>query len=111
VSYDWLRKKKIQSDGEFDDERTEHRVAAGAEATPKGDAAPDTAMRNAEARAAHPGANLQGSLLSTGKSSSCARLKGWLMRKSPQWSLLAGHRDVALCFTPQETSGTTQRRL
>lgn len=48
VSYDWLRKKKIQGDGEFDDERTEHRVAAGAETTPKGDFAPDTAMRNAE---------------------------------------------------------------
>ncbi|MEZ5386978.1 MAG: sigma-70 family RNA polymerase sigma factor [Prosthecobacter sp.] len=48
VTYDWLRKKKIQGDGEFDDERTEHRVAVGAEATPKGDAAPDTALRNAE---------------------------------------------------------------
>ncbi|MCB1276818.1 MAG: sigma-70 family RNA polymerase sigma factor [Prosthecobacter sp.] len=48
VSYDWLRKKKIQGDGEFDDERTEHRVAAGAEATPKGDVAPDTALRNSE---------------------------------------------------------------
>jgi RNA polymerase sigma-70 factor (ECF subfamily) len=48
VSYDWLRKKKIQADGEFDDERTEHRVAAGAEAAPKGDASPDTALRNAE---------------------------------------------------------------
>ncbi len=48
VTYDWLRKKKIQGDGEFDDERTEHRAAAGAETTPKGDAAPDAAMRNAE---------------------------------------------------------------
>ncbi len=48
VSYDWLRKKKTQGDGEFDDERTEHRIAVGAEATPKGDPAPDTAMRNAE---------------------------------------------------------------
>ncbi len=48
VSYDWLRKKKIQGDGEFDDERTEHRIAAGAEASPKGDFAPDIALRNAE---------------------------------------------------------------
>ena len=48
VTYDWLRKKRIQGDGEFDDERTEHRAAAGAETTPKGDAAPDTALRNAE---------------------------------------------------------------
>ncbi len=48
VTYDWLRKKKIQGDGEFDDERTEHRAAAGAETTPKGDTAPDAALRNAE---------------------------------------------------------------
>lgn len=48
VTYDWLRKKKIQGDGEFDDERTEHRAAAGAETTPKGDPAPDMALRNAE---------------------------------------------------------------
>ncbi|GEP45514.1 sigma-70 family RNA polymerase sigma factor [Brevifollis gellanilyticus] len=48
VVYDWLRKKKIQGDGEFDDSRTEHRIAAGAEAVPHGDQAPDTAMKNAE---------------------------------------------------------------
>jgi len=48
VTYDWLRKKRIQGDGEFDDERTEHRAAAGAETTPKGDPAPDMALRNAE---------------------------------------------------------------
>ena len=48
VVYDWLRKKKIQGDGEFDDSRTEHRVAAGAEAVPRGDQAPDTALKNAE---------------------------------------------------------------
>lgn len=48
VTYDWLRKKKIQGDSEFDDERTEHRAAAGAETTPKGDPAPDMALRNAE---------------------------------------------------------------
>ena len=34
VVYDWLRKKKIQGDSEFDDSRREHRVAAGAEAVP-----------------------------------------------------------------------------
>lgn len=48
VTYDWLRKKKMQGDGEFDDSRTEHRVAAGAEAVPRGDAAPDVALGNAE---------------------------------------------------------------
>lgn len=48
VVYDWLRKKKIQGDGEFDDSRTEHRVAAGAEAVPHGDLAPDAALKNAE---------------------------------------------------------------
>lgn len=48
VTYDWLRKKRIQGDGEFDDERTEHRVAAGAETAPQGAAAPDEALRNAE---------------------------------------------------------------
>ncbi len=48
VSYDWLRKKKIQGDGEFDDEHTAHRAAVGAETTPKSSAAPDVALRNAE---------------------------------------------------------------
>lgn len=48
VTYDWLRKKKIRSDGEFDDSRTEHQVAAGALAVPRGDAAPDAALRNSE---------------------------------------------------------------
>jgi RNA polymerase sigma-70 factor (ECF subfamily) len=48
VTYDWLRKKRIQGDGEFDDERTEHRVAAGAETAPHGEAAPDEALRHAE---------------------------------------------------------------
>lgn len=48
VTYDWLRKKKIQGDGEFDDSRTEHRIAAGAEAVPHGDTAPDEALGNAE---------------------------------------------------------------
>jgi len=48
VTYDWLRKKKIQGDGEFDDSRTEHRIAAGAEAVARGEPAPDMAMRNSE---------------------------------------------------------------
>lgn len=48
VTYDWLRKKKIQGDGEFDDSRTEHKVAAGAETVPHSDASPDAVMSNAE---------------------------------------------------------------
>lgn len=48
VAYDYLRKKKIQGDGEFDDSRTEHKAAAGAETVPHGDAAPDTVLKNAE---------------------------------------------------------------
>lgn len=48
VTYDWLRKKKIQGDGEFDDSRTEHKAAAGAETVPHGDAPPDTVLKNAE---------------------------------------------------------------
>jgi RNA polymerase sigma-70 factor, ECF subfamily len=46
-SYDWLRKRRIQGDGDFDDEI--HRdVAAGAEAVPKGDVRPDHALKNKE---------------------------------------------------------------
>jgi RNA polymerase sigma-70 factor (ECF subfamily) len=46
-SYDFLRKRRIQGDGEFDDEI--HRdVAAGAEAVPKGSARPDHALKNKE---------------------------------------------------------------
>lgn len=46
-SYDWLRKRKIVSDGEFDDDL--HRdVAAGADAVPKGSVRPDQAARNKE---------------------------------------------------------------
>jgi RNA polymerase sigma-70 factor (ECF subfamily) len=48
VTYDWLRKKRVQGDGEFDDSRTEHRIAAGAEAVPHGDTAPDAALNQAE---------------------------------------------------------------
>ena len=47
AAYDWLRKKRIQSDGEFDDE-IQRNIAAGAEAVPRGDLQPDEAMRNAE---------------------------------------------------------------
>src|SRR5580704_14220384 len=36
-SYDWLRKKHIQSDGEFD-ETKQNQVAAGAETLPRGEA-------------------------------------------------------------------------
>lgn len=46
-SYDWLRKRRIVSDGEFDDE-LQRTVAAGAEAVPKGSARPDHALRNKE---------------------------------------------------------------
>lgn len=49
VAYDWLRKKKIRADGnEFDDSRADHGVAAGAETAPKGAAAPDTILKQAE---------------------------------------------------------------
>lgn len=46
-AYDWLRKKRIQGDGEFNDEIGKP-IAAGAEAVPKGDRAPDEAMKNRE---------------------------------------------------------------
>ena len=48
VTYDYLRKKKIQGDGEFDDSRTEHQAAAGAETVPHAEAAPDVALNRAE---------------------------------------------------------------
>ena len=48
VVYDWLRKKKVQGDNEFDDARTDHAVAAGAEAVPRGVPAPDKALGQAE---------------------------------------------------------------
>ena len=48
VCYDWMRKKKFESDGEFDDSEKEHRVAAGAEAVPRGAPRPDQARKNAE---------------------------------------------------------------
>lgn len=51
VCYDWLRKKKIQGDGEFDDSRTEHAVAAGAETVPQGARQPDQVIGGAELKA------------------------------------------------------------
>ncbi len=48
VTYDWLRKKKIQSEGEFDDAQGGHRIAAGAQAVPRSEPAPDQAMKQAE---------------------------------------------------------------
>ncbi len=47
ASYDWLRKKRIQGDGEFNDE-IGRPVAAGAEAVPKGDFQPDEVLKNRE---------------------------------------------------------------
>jgi RNA polymerase sigma-70 factor (ECF subfamily) len=46
-TYDWLRKRKIESAGEFDDER-QSGVAAGAEAVPKPDRGPDEILKNRE---------------------------------------------------------------
>jgi RNA polymerase sigma-70 factor (ECF subfamily) len=46
-SYDWLRKKRIQSDGEYNDELGKP-IAAGAEAVPKGDRRPDEVLKNRE---------------------------------------------------------------
>ena len=49
VVYDWLRKKKIRAEGnEFDDSRTDHTIAAGAETAPRSAPAPDTALKQAE---------------------------------------------------------------
>lgn len=46
--YDWLRKKKIQSAGEFDDNRVDHQPDPTAEAVPHAFARPDKALANAE---------------------------------------------------------------
>lgn len=48
VSYDWLRKKKIAAEGEFDDTHGNQAIAAGAETAPQGDPAPDEAIAHAE---------------------------------------------------------------
>jgi RNA polymerase sigma-70 factor (ECF subfamily) len=46
-AYDWLRKKRIQGEGEFNDEIGKP-IAAGAEAVPKGDRSPDEVLKNRE---------------------------------------------------------------
>jgi RNA polymerase sigma-70 factor (ECF subfamily) len=47
-AYDWLRKRKVQSAGEFDDNRVDHQPDPTAEAVPHGYVRPDKAMANAE---------------------------------------------------------------
>lgn len=47
AGYDWLRKKRIQGEGEFNDE-VSRPIAAGAEAVPKGDRRPDEVLKNRE---------------------------------------------------------------
>lgn len=46
-SYDFLRKKKMVSDGEFQDEKR-NSIAAGAQAVPQNQLQPDQALKNAE---------------------------------------------------------------
>jgi RNA polymerase sigma-70 factor, ECF subfamily len=48
VTYDWLRKKKIQPGMEFDDSLATPDVAAGATTVPHADASPDTNLANRE---------------------------------------------------------------
>lgn len=51
VVYDWMRKKKLKSAGEFDDQlMKESQIAVGARTTPSQDARPDEALRNDELR-------------------------------------------------------------
>lgn len=51
VVYDWMRKRKLESAGEFDDQlMKESQIAAGARTTPTQDARPDEALRNDELR-------------------------------------------------------------
>jgi RNA polymerase sigma-70 factor (ECF subfamily) len=47
VAYDWMRKRRIQGDGEFNDE-VNAAIAVGAEAVPKSDPSPDEALKNQE---------------------------------------------------------------
>lgn len=47
VAYDWLRKHRIESDGEFNDE-VNNTIAVGAETAPKHDPSPDDALKNQE---------------------------------------------------------------
>jgi RNA polymerase sigma-70 factor (ECF subfamily) len=46
-TYDWLRKRRIQGDGEFDETR-QGEVAAGAETAPHSEARPDQMLKNRE---------------------------------------------------------------
>jgi RNA polymerase sigma-70 factor (ECF subfamily) len=48
ASYDWLRKRKVESAGEFDDNRADHQPDPTAEAVPHGVARPDQAMSQGE---------------------------------------------------------------
>ncbi|MEM9081141.1 MAG: sigma-70 family RNA polymerase sigma factor [Verrucomicrobiota bacterium] len=51
VVYDWMRKRKLESAGEFDDQvLREGQIAAGARTTPNREARPDEALRNEELR-------------------------------------------------------------
>ncbi|MGJ8723870.1 MAG: RNA polymerase sigma factor [Roseibacillus sp.] len=51
VVYDWMRKRKLKSAGEFDDTlMKESQIAVGALTTPTQEARPDDAMRNDELR-------------------------------------------------------------
>ncbi|MDP0491471.1 MAG: sigma-70 family RNA polymerase sigma factor [Verrucomicrobiota bacterium JB023] len=51
VVYDWMRKRKLASDGELNDETLrESRIAAGSRTTPGRDARPDEALDNEELR-------------------------------------------------------------
>lgn len=47
AAYDWLRKRKMETEGEFNDEIGTP-IAAGAEAVPKQDPTPDTVLKNQE---------------------------------------------------------------
>jgi RNA polymerase sigma-70 factor (ECF subfamily) len=47
-SYDWLRKRKVENAGEFDDNRADHQPDPTAEAVPRAFVRPDKAMTNAE---------------------------------------------------------------
>lgn len=51
VVYDWMRKRKLESAGEFDDQlMKESQIAVGARTTPSQDLRPDQALRNEELR-------------------------------------------------------------
>lgn len=51
VVYDWMRKRKLKSAGEFDDQlMKESQIAVGAMTTPSQEARPDQALRNEELR-------------------------------------------------------------